>query len=103
MRSSPRLMRQLIPPGTAQETSVGRRAAGERLTGAVLVVVIPPAVRRALRPARRRVLPFLLAAQRRAVEEAPDGADRLDPAAPGPVGLEGPVAVAQEDVEGEPF
>ena len=58
----------------------------------------PPLVRRRLRAAGRGVLPLLLAAQGREVEEGPDAAQRLDPAPPRLVGEEDAVAVAQEDV-----
>ena len=67
----------------------------------VFVVQAPPFVGRRLRPARRRVLPLLLAAERRQVEEGPDAAERLDAAALGRVGEEDAVAVAQVDVERE--
>src|SRR2546430_1601482 len=44
----------------------------------VLVVVAPPAVGRRLRTTLGRVLPLLLAAQRREVEEGPDRTGRPD-------------------------
>src|SRR5690348_8422905 len=45
--------------------------------GDVVVVPVPPLVRRALRVTRWRVLPRLLAAERRGIEVAPDASHRL--------------------------
>ena len=67
----------------------------------VLVLPAPPLIRRLLRAAGRRVLPLLLAAEGRQVEEGPDAAERLDPAAAGLVGQVGVVAVAQEALQTE--
>ena len=69
--------------------------------GLVRVVQAPPRVRRALRPAGRRVLPVLLAAERGQVEEGPDAAERLDAATPGRVGEEDAIAIAEEHVKGK--
>src|SRR6187200_545499 len=65
---------------------------------AVRVVVVPPLVRRRLRDARPlgRVLPLLLASERRDVEIAPGGADVLVAAVVDEVGSEDPVALADE-------
>jgi hypothetical protein len=47
-------------------------------SGGVLVLVVeaPPGVRRVLRAALRRVLPFLLTPERRQIEEGPHAASR---------------------------
>src|SRR6185437_1422140 len=71
------------------------------VAAAVLVVAAPPAIGRRLRPAGRRVLPALLTAERRQVEQAPQIAQRLDAAVAGEVGPEDVVAVAQEDAQAE--
>src|SRR5512145_2387254 len=68
---------------------------------AVLIVAPPPLVRRALRPALRRVLPVLLAAERRQVEERPGTPERLDPASGREIRPKDRAAVAQEDAEAE--
>src|SRR5919198_1562666 len=67
----------------------------------VLVVPAPPLVRRALRVTGRRVLPVLLPAERRQVEERPDAAERLHAALRREVGATDLVAVAEEDAEAE--
>src|SRR6185295_16034245 len=73
----------------------GRR----RLRGrAVRVVVVPPAVRWGLRIALRRVLPFLLAAERRDVQVTPGASHRLVAPAVDEVGPVDPLAVADEGV-----
>src|ERR687895_1091168 len=64
----------------------------------VLVVVVPPLVRRGLRVALGRVLPLLLAAERRHVEVCPRGAHRLVAALVDEVGAEDLVALADEGV-----
>src|SRR5512133_2299880 len=62
----------------------------------------PPLVLRPLRPAVRRFLPILLATERRPVENAPDGADGLDPPPLGEVGaVNAALIVTDEDVEAE--
>src|SRR6185437_13117649 len=71
------------------------------VAAAVLVVAAPPAIGRRLRPAGRRVLPALLAPQRRQVEQAPHIAERLDAAVRGEICPVDVVAVAQEDAEAE--
>src|ERR1044072_2522406 len=64
----------------------------------VRVVVVPPLVRRRLRPAVRRVLPLLLAPERGDVEVAPGRAHRLIAARVDEVGAEDAVALADEGV-----
>src|SRR5215207_1158177 len=69
----------------------------------VLVVQVPPLVRRGLRVALRRVLPLLLAPERRHVEVAPGAAHRLVAAVVDEVGPEDPVALADEGVRSVPL
>src|SRR5215211_2960853 len=70
---------------------------------AVSVVVVPPPVRRGLRVTLRRVLPLLLAAERRDVEVGPGGAHPLVTAGVDEVGAEDLVAVADEGVGAVPL
>src|SRR3954453_23427779 len=56
--------------------------------GDVTLVPVPPLVRAALGIALRRVLPLLLASERRHVEIAPDRAHRFVAAAADPIGTE---------------
>src|SRR6185437_1260552 len=70
---------------------------------AVLVVPVPPDVRRTLRIALGRVLPLLLATERGDVEVAPGSAHRLVTATVDEVGAEHPVAVADEGVRAVPL
>src|SRR5690349_15051037 len=65
---------------------------------AVRVVVVPPHVRRGLRIALRRVLPLLLAAERREIEVAPGASHRLVAPEVDEVGPVDPLAVADEGV-----
>src|SRR6266853_1041740 len=67
----------------------------------VFVVAAPPLVRRRLRVALGRLLPALLAAKRRYVEQRPDAAKRLDAASGREVRAEYLLAVAQEDAQTE--
>src|ERR671914_1727893 len=69
----------------------------------VLVVVVPPLVRRGLRVALGRILPLLLASERRDVEVCPGGAHRLVAALVDEAGAEDPVAVADEGVGSVPL
>src|SRR5207245_8255040 len=69
-----------------------------RGAGDVTVVPVPPLVRSALGVALWRVLPRLLAPERRHVEVAPGGAHRLIAAAVDEVGAEHALAVADERV-----
>src|SRR5262245_5614121 len=71
------------------------------LSLSVLVVAAPPLVGRALRPPLGRVLPGLLAAEGRQVEEGPHAAEPLHPAPGREVGAEHAVTVAQEHAEAE--
>src|ERR1700680_824672 len=74
-----------------------------RGVGDVTLVPVPPLVRSALGVALRRVLPLLLAPERRHVEVAPGGAYRLVAAAVDEVGAEHALAVADERVVAVPF
>src|SRR5258707_14612167 len=74
-----------------------------RGAGNVTVVPVPPLVRPGLRVVLRRILPLLLAPERRHVEVAPDGAHRLVAAAVDHVGAEHALAVADERVVAVPF
>src|SRR5690349_18689382 len=65
---------------------------------AVVVVPIPPLVRLRLRITLRRVLPSLLATERRNVEVAPDSPHRLIAAIVDEVCAEHLVAVAEEHI-----
>src|SRR5215216_3586963 len=69
----------------------------------VLVVEVPPHVRRRLRIAGGRVLPLLLAAERGQVEIAPGAAHRLVAAAVDEVGPEDLLALADERVGAVPL
>src|SRR5262245_41453170 len=71
------------------------------LSLSVLVVAAPPLVGRALRPSFGRVLPGLLAAERRQIEQGPHAAEPLHPAPAREVGAEHAAAVAQEHAEAE--
>src|SRR3712207_2864894 len=88
-------------PRHARRDATGTRPPRERPRSrrlAVRVVVVPPPVRRRLRVALGRVLPFLLAAERRHVEVAPGRAHRLIAATVDEVGAEDPVALSDEGV-----
>src|ERR1700680_5102822 len=74
-----------------------------RSHGVVVVVPVPPLVRRGLGVTLWRVLPSLLTAERRAVEVAPGCPHRLVAAAVDEVCAEYPLAVAQEHVVAVPF
>src|SRR5580704_11495130 len=69
----------------------------------VTLVPVPPLVRPALRISLRRVLPRLLAPERRHVEVAPDGAHRLVTAAVDEVGAEHALTIADERVVAVPL
>src|ERR671922_2426010 len=69
----------------------------------VRVVVVPPLVRRGLGVALRRVLPLLLAAERRYVEVGPGGSHGLVAAGVDEVGAEDAVAFADERVGAVPL
>src|SRR5579862_4519670 len=71
--------------------------------GVVIVVPIPPFVRRALRVTLRRVLPGLLTPERRDIQVAPRRAHRLVAAAVDEVGAEDLAAVAEEHVMAMPL
>jgi hypothetical protein len=82
-----------------------RRAFGRRLLGplrvrrglgVVVVVPVPPFVRRSLRVTLWRVLPSFPTAERREVEITPGGPDRLVAAVVDEVCAEFPAAVAEE-------
>src|ERR1700757_1372080 len=64
--------------------------------GVVVVVPVPPLVRRSLGVALRRVLPDLLSAERRDIQIAPGGPHRLVAAVVDEVGAEHLVIVADE-------
>src|ERR671925_2256703 len=69
----------------------------------VRVVIVPPLVRRGLGVALRRVLPLLLAAERRYVEVGPGGSHGLVAAGVDEVGAEDAVAFADERVGAVPL
>src|SRR3954470_20023697 len=69
-----RRRRRAAPPPPARRPH-GRRSLAGSL--AVRIVVVPPLVRWGLRPALRRVLPRLLAPERRDIEKRPGGAQVL--------------------------
>src|SRR5262245_54184962 len=73
----------------------------ERALSFILVVATPPVVPRSLRVALGRVLPVLLATERRQVEQRPDRAYRLDAAAAREVGAVDLASVADEHGEAE--
>src|SRR5215212_9155120 len=70
---------------------------------AVLVVEVPPLVRRRLGVALGRVLPLLLAPERRDVEVGPGAPHRLVAAAVDEVGAEDAVVLADERVRPVPL
>src|SRR5262249_39433593 len=74
-----------------------------RSSGVLLVLVVPPPPLVWLRlwMALGRVLPGLLAAERRPVEEAPDRSDGLEPPPAGEIGPVDLVAVAKKGVQAE--
>src|SRR5215471_18879393 len=69
----------------------------------VVIVPVPPLVRRGLRVTLWRVLPGFLTAERRDVEIAPDGSHGLVAAVVDEVCAEHPFAVAEEHVVAVPF
>src|SRR5712671_7215088 len=69
----------------------------------VVVVPVPPLVRRGLRIAFGRVLPLLLAPERRDIEVAPGAPHRLVTAGIDEVGAEHAVAVAEKHVGAVPL
>src|SRR5262245_46583522 len=69
----------------------------------VVVVPIPPLVRRGLRVTRWRIFPFLLAPERRHVEVTPGAPHRLITAAIDKIGAEHLVAVADECIVAVPL
>src|ERR1700721_2970889 len=75
---------------------------GESL-GIIVVVPVPPLVRRGLRIAFRRVLPRLLTPERRHVEVAPCSAHCLVSAAIDEICAKQPPAIANECVVAMPF
>src|SRR5262245_53228405 len=92
--SNARCMRSVV-------LSVTRRARSVAVL--VLVVLVPPLVRRGLRVALRRVLPLLLASQRRDVQVGPGAAHMLVAAAVDEVGAEDLLVVADEGVGAVPL
>ena len=74
-----------------------------RRFGSVVVVPVPPLVRRGLRITLRRVLPSFLTAERREVEVAPGASHRLVAAAVDEVCAEHLVAVAEEHIVAVPL
>src|SRR5512132_938085 len=93
------------PPGRARGRCApcGAWCPRSRAGLVVLVVEVPPLVRRGLRVALRRVLPLLLAPERGDVEVAPGAAHVLIAAAVDEVGAEDVVAVADERVGAVPL
>src|SRR6202162_297710 len=69
----------------------------------VVVVPVPPLVRRGLGVTLRRVLPSLFTAERCEIEVYTGGPHRLVAAAVDEVGAEHPLAVAEEHVVAVPF
>src|SRR3712207_3113397 len=78
------------PPARGAPRPAARRCARSP-RGLVLVVEVPPLVRRRLRIALWRVLPLLLAPERRHVEIRPGAAHRLVAALVDEVGAEDPL------------
>src|SRR5262249_19119432 len=74
-----------------------------RRLGAVVIVPVPPLVRRRLRVTLRRVLPGLLTAERRHVEIAPGGSHRLITAIVDEVSAEHSLAIVEEHVVAVPL
>src|SRR5215813_2066397 len=74
-----------------------------RCLGVVVVVPVPPFVRRGLGVTLWRVLPLFLTAERRDVEIAPGGPHGLVAAAVDEVCAEHPLAVVEEDIVAVPF
>src|SRR5688500_16334606 len=85
-----------IPPAASPTQAKSRGLA-------VLVVQVPPLVGRSPRIALGRVLPLLLAPERREVEVVPGAPHRLVAAVVDEVGAEDPLAVAEEGVGAVPL
>src|SRR5262249_55194360 len=68
-----------------------------RVLGVIVVVPVPPLVRRSLRVALRRILPNLLTAERSEIEVAPDGAHRFVAAVVDEVGAEHLIVVVADE------
>src|SRR4051794_40340687 len=102
-RRAPRAVRRprRSPPGGPPPAARPRCAPSRG--AAVLVVKVPPPVRRRLRVALRRVLPFLLSPECGHVEVAPRASHGLVAAAVDEVRAEDPVAVADEGVGAVPL
>src|SRR6266853_3554744 len=71
--------------------------------GVVVVVPVPPFVRRGLRVTLWRILPGFLTAERRDIEIAPGGPHRLVATAVDEVCAEHPLAIAEEHVMAVPL
>src|SRR5918992_3428391 len=71
--------------------------------GVIVVVPVPPLVRRGLRVTLRRVLPSLLTAERRDIEVAPGAPHRLVAAAVDEISAEHSVAIADECIVAVPL
>src|ERR1043166_4000494 len=71
--------------------------------GVVVVVPVPPLVRRGLGVSLWRVLPSLLTAKRRDIEVAPDGPHRLVATVVDEVCAEHFISIAEEHVVAVPF
>src|SRR5271170_5470995 len=84
--------RRLLQRRTPRPTS------GQARLGVVVVVPVPPLVRRGLGVTFRRVLPSLLPAERRDVEVAPGGPHRLVASLVDEVGAEHLLAFPDEHV-----
>src|SRR3954447_9520758 len=92
--------RRAAPPPPARRSRGRGSLAGSIAVG---VVIVPPLVRRALRPALGRVLPRLLAPERGDVEEGPGGAQVLGTAGVDEVGAVDLAALADEHVVAVPL
>src|SRR5215471_8101886 len=97
----------LILSGQALPLRAEATVSAHRLSGAafgrVQVVPVPPLIGRGLRVAFRRVLPGLLASERRRIEVAPGAPHRLVAAAVDEVGAKDPVVVPEEHVVAVPL
>src|SRR3954447_3800356 len=90
-----------MPPSVRSGRLARTRSVSSLLPPAVLTVPPPPLIRWRLRPPLGRVLPLLLPAVWRQVEQGPDAAHRLDPASVGEVGAVDVVAITENDAEPE--
>src|SRR5581483_12428137 len=100
-RPTPASLRRRWPDSPVAASAAHRTL--RQLRVVVLVVPVPPVVRRALRIALRRVLPRLLPPEGGQIQVAPGAAEPLVAAVVGEIGAVYLVAVADERVRAMPL